>query len=155
MATMAEVVGRNIRLARRIADLSQEELGNRVGLLKQVISNIETGKRDISVPELVMVAQVVKRPILELILPGDFEEPVQLPNGSSSSDEGFLDLFDALDQVTDAGSDAELVRQLNDLQDALDTIRRRTTGGRRGRQTERRRVEMSDFIEQQPEGGTG
>jgi transcriptional regulator with XRE-family HTH domain len=75
IGTLATIVGRNVRSFRderglsqpRLGDLIAEKLGRETALPKQVISNIERGKRSMSAEELVATALVLGVPVTELL----------------------------------------------------------------------------------------
>lgn len=82
-----ELIGRNVRQAREEADLSQRELGQRIGNVlgkpwhPQAVSAAEKGGRDWAAEDLVAVAFVLGRTIESLF---------HVPNGAKPSD--ILDL---------------------------------------------------------------
>lgn len=59
MKLIAEV-GNRIRLFRKQKGMSQEELGNRLGLTKSYISRLENGKKPISLDRLETIAEVLE-----------------------------------------------------------------------------------------------
>lgn len=56
-------LGERIIRARDLAGQSQVALGNSVGLNRSAISRLEKGERKVSVPELVLIAQALGRPL--------------------------------------------------------------------------------------------
>lgn len=64
-------LGRRIAAAREYADMTQEGLGNAVGLDRTAVSRLEKGERKVSVVELVGIAASLKRPMSFFV-----EEPV-------------------------------------------------------------------------------
>ena len=58
------IIGKRIRMAREVLGLTQEHLSAKVGFKdRQILSNIESGRRTVSVDELVEFAEVLKRPL--------------------------------------------------------------------------------------------
>jgi transcriptional regulator with XRE-family HTH domain len=62
--------GRLLREARSLADLTQQEVGRRVGLTRTSITNIERGSQHISLHQLFLLANAVGRKPTDL-LPAD------------------------------------------------------------------------------------
>lgn len=60
-------LGLNIRLRRKLMRLTQAELANRVGCGVQTISDIERGKRPISVNMLFSLSRAMGWPIGEIL----------------------------------------------------------------------------------------
>jgi len=54
-------VGLQIRKIRREAEVSQEELGRRIGVTRYQISRLELGRRRIAVDDLVLIAVALDR----------------------------------------------------------------------------------------------
>lgn len=69
-ATAARLVfSRNLRLARRLKDLSQEALALQAGLSRTYISEVEKGARNISVDNMSALADAVGLPLRDLLDP--------------------------------------------------------------------------------------
>ncbi len=58
-----KIIGEAIRLRRKKADLTQEELAEAVDLNPKYIGEIERGEKIISIEALLRIAKVVKTPI--------------------------------------------------------------------------------------------
>ncbi|MCL2668386.1 MAG: helix-turn-helix domain-containing protein, partial [Micrococcales bacterium] len=58
-----EVLGRRLAQAREDAGVTQEALARAVGLDRTAVVRLEKGERRLSVPELVAVAEVLRRPL--------------------------------------------------------------------------------------------
>lgn len=84
----AELLGKKIRQAREHAGLSQEQLGEVLGLGQRSMSEIENGKRRLAVAELPILAEALQVPILYFF--------TDVPSTSSALDEVLLDLFHQL-----------------------------------------------------------
>ncbi|MFC8277173.1 helix-turn-helix transcriptional regulator [Streptomyces sp. NPDC057271] len=65
--TRRELVGARIREARVKANLSQAELGNRVGADHKTIHRVEYGQSDPSLGLLLQIAHAVGAPLAELV----------------------------------------------------------------------------------------
>ncbi len=73
-------VGRNVRLQRIAAGLTQEELGRRIGVTYQQVQKYEKGTNRIGVSRLSRIAGVLEVPILLL-----FEGVAALPAGAQTA----------------------------------------------------------------------
>jgi len=71
--TAREVFARNLRRARRIKDVSQEELGLRAGLSRAYVSSVEGGGRNISVDNMGLLADALNLPLRDLVDPDKFK----------------------------------------------------------------------------------
>jgi transcriptional regulator with XRE-family HTH domain len=60
----AEILGQKIRQARERAGLSQEELATSLNLGQRAVSELENGKRRLSVHEVEEMAKVLDKPVL-------------------------------------------------------------------------------------------
>lgn len=60
-------IGRRIRIAREDANLTQEQLGERVDMHRNTIGNIENGVHSPRLDSLLMIANVVRVPLRDLI----------------------------------------------------------------------------------------
>jgi DNA-binding XRE family transcriptional regulator len=59
-ADLDDTVAAVWQATRRDADLSQEQCGDLLGLSRDVIGNIETGRRSASIAELIQFARAIK-----------------------------------------------------------------------------------------------
>lgn len=58
------IIGKRIRMAREVLGLTQESLSGKIGFKdRQILSNIESGRRAVSADELVEFAEALKRPL--------------------------------------------------------------------------------------------
>jgi len=71
--TAREVFARNLRRARRIKDVSQEELGLQAGLSRAYVSSVEGGGRNISVDNMGLLADALNVPLRDLVDPDKFK----------------------------------------------------------------------------------
>ena len=58
-----EYVGKRLRIARRASKLSQEDLGNVVGVSYQQIQKLETGQNRVSAGRLYQFSQTLNKPL--------------------------------------------------------------------------------------------
>jgi transcriptional regulator with XRE-family HTH domain len=56
LPTLLQTIGENVRKRRRVLGLTQEKLAERAGIGRHFLSDIETGRRHISVPTLIRLA---------------------------------------------------------------------------------------------------
>lgn len=56
-------IGRQIRLARRIKNMSMEKLGREIGITYQQMQKFEKGENRISAARLFKISQILKQPI--------------------------------------------------------------------------------------------
>ena len=68
-----EVFARNLRRARRLKDLSQEELANRAGVGRAWLSGVESGGRNITIDNMGLLAQALNVPLRDLVDPDQFK----------------------------------------------------------------------------------
>lgn len=61
--TIALLVGRRVRVARKAAGLNGQELASRIGMSQSYISEIERGNRNPSLPTLFKIAKTLDKPI--------------------------------------------------------------------------------------------
>jgi len=61
MGIIEKDIGEKIRQARVLKKISQEELGKKINLKKQSISLIEKGKRDVTLPEIMIIAKYLDK----------------------------------------------------------------------------------------------
>lgn len=62
-----ELIGRNIRRHREMAEMKQEVLANTLGISASALSQIETGKTDVSVERIEQIAEALNKSFFELI----------------------------------------------------------------------------------------
>ena len=67
-------IGNNLKLARVAADLTQEELAQRVGVTRQTIGLIEAGKYNPSLKLCLLLAKETRTPLNELFWEEDRHE---------------------------------------------------------------------------------
>jgi transcriptional regulator with XRE-family HTH domain len=60
-------VGQTIRKTRQEKHMSVQELGVKVGLSQPMLSNIEQGKRELSLPYLYRIAEALEVPVTDLM----------------------------------------------------------------------------------------
>lgn len=63
------LLGKNIRKARRAADITQAQLADAIELTRTSVTNIEQGRQPIPIHVLVKIAKVVNQSLIELIPP--------------------------------------------------------------------------------------
>lgn len=64
-----EVFARNLRRARRLRDVSQEELALRANLSRTYVSQVESGSRNVSIDNMSLLAQAVGVSLRDLVDP--------------------------------------------------------------------------------------
>jgi transcriptional regulator with XRE-family HTH domain len=62
-----EIFGRNLRRARRLKDVSQEELALRADLSRTYVSEVERGIRNVSIDNMGLLAQALGVPLRDLV----------------------------------------------------------------------------------------
>lgn len=62
-----EIIGRNIQRHREMAELKQDSLAKLIGITPSALSQIETGKTDISVSRIEQIAEALNKSFFELI----------------------------------------------------------------------------------------
>lgn len=67
-----ENFGKNLRWARRLMDISQEELALRANLSRTYVSEVERGVRNISIDNMDLLAQALDVPLRNLVDPEMF-----------------------------------------------------------------------------------
>ena len=70
--TNREIFARNLRRARLLRGLSQEELGFESGLHRNYIGEVERGYRNISVDNMDLLAKALGLPLRDLVDPQKF-----------------------------------------------------------------------------------
>lgn len=68
-----EIFGRNLRRARRLKDVSQEELALRADLSRTYVSEVERGVRNVSIDNMGLLAQALGLPLRDLVDPALFK----------------------------------------------------------------------------------
>lgn len=68
-----EVFARNLRRARRLKDVSQEELALRAGLSRPYVGSVERGERNVSIDNMGLLAQALGLPLHDLVNPEMFQ----------------------------------------------------------------------------------
>ena len=64
-----EIFARNVRLTRRLKDISQEELAFRADLSRTYLSEVERGIRNVSIDNMGLIAQSLGIPLQDLLNP--------------------------------------------------------------------------------------
>jgi transcriptional regulator with XRE-family HTH domain len=67
-----EVFGRNVRRARRLKDVSQEELALRADLSRTYVSEVERSVRNISIDNMAVLSAALGVPLRDLVDPALF-----------------------------------------------------------------------------------
>lgn len=67
-----EIFGRNVRLARRLKDISQEELALRADISRNYVSDVERGVRNVSIDNMGLLAQALGVQLRDLVDPDMF-----------------------------------------------------------------------------------
>ncbi len=67
-----EVFGKNLRRARRLKDISQEDLALRADLSRTYVSEVERGVRNVSIDNMGHLAQALGVPLRDLVDPAMF-----------------------------------------------------------------------------------
>ena len=62
-----ELIGRNIRRKRELAEMKQEVLAQKLNITASALSQIETGKTDMSVDRIEQIATALNKNFFELI----------------------------------------------------------------------------------------
>lgn len=75
-----ELIGANLKQARQSLRLSQTTVGKEIGLPRQAVSALESGKREITVPELVKLANLYRLRVESLLKTESSRESIHLPN---------------------------------------------------------------------------
>lgn len=70
--TARTIFGTNVRRARRLRDISQEELAFRANLSRTYVSEVERGIRNVSIDNMGMLADALGVPLRELVDPEMF-----------------------------------------------------------------------------------
>lgn len=68
-------VGKRVKQARLLADLSQEDLGKQVGMVQSAVSALERGERPTTVQEIERLAAVLDKPTLWFLANEDERPP--------------------------------------------------------------------------------
>lgn len=75
-----EIFGKNLRRARRLKDVSQEELALRADLSRTYVSEVERGVRNISIDNMGLLSQALGVPLRHLVDPAFFHEMESTPD---------------------------------------------------------------------------
>ncbi len=70
-----EVFARNLRRARRLKDVSQEQLALEAGMARAYVSSVEAGARNISIDNMGKLAVALAVPLRDLVDPEKFKGP--------------------------------------------------------------------------------
>lgn len=70
-----EIFARNLRRARRLKDLSQEQLALEAGVARAYVSSVEAGARNISIDNMGKLADAMAVPLRDLVDPEKFRGP--------------------------------------------------------------------------------
>ena len=81
-------LGARVHRAREALGLSQDQLAEQVGLRREAISEIENGKRNVKVDELIRLAQALGRPLEFFVSEEEPLEPVVAYRGDALSESG-------------------------------------------------------------------
>ena len=65
------VFAANLRLARRLRDVSQEALALDAGLSRTYVSEVERGERNVSIDNMGLLADALQIPLKDLVDPSD------------------------------------------------------------------------------------
>ncbi len=65
-ATLLSAIGRNLAAGRARADLTQEQVAERIGMLGQQYQRMERGRHDTGVTKFVHAARAIGMPLAEL-----------------------------------------------------------------------------------------
>lgn len=74
-----ELIGENLKRARQTLRLSQTTVGKELGLPRQAVSALEAGKREITVPQLLKLANLYRLPAESFLKPQEPHETFRLP----------------------------------------------------------------------------
>ena len=67
------VFATNLRLARRLRDVSQEALALDAGLSRTYVSEVERGERNVSIDNMGLLADALQIPLKDLVDPERFK----------------------------------------------------------------------------------
>ena len=68
------VFATNLRLARRLRDVSQEALALDAGLSRTYVSEVERGERNVSIDNMGLLADALQIPLKDLVDPERFKD---------------------------------------------------------------------------------
>lgn len=71
--TAREVFASNLRRARRLKDVSQEQLGFDAGLSRAYVSSVERAARNVSIDNMGRLAEALQLPLADLVTPDRFK----------------------------------------------------------------------------------
>jgi transcriptional regulator with XRE-family HTH domain len=131
-AQLSRRIGAAIQAAREAQDVSAVKLAARTAELgypihRVAISKLESGKRDITVPELVIVAAALNTVPLALLLPGTVDETIEILPGREMTGAAAIGWFTGTTSATPPGvtrdravtSRLELTMRLNEVNEHL------------------------------------
>lgn len=102
---VSEVLLDRLRAARKAAHLTQDEVAAQIGVARTTVVAIEKGERPITPSELVAFAEVVRRPVSDLVRPtpvaSDFAAQFRLRPDSKPSDRALSDAVRLLQDLAD------------------------------------------------------
>jgi transcriptional regulator with XRE-family HTH domain len=129
-------IGAAIRGTREIQNMSAVKLATRTAELgypihRVAISKLESGERDITVPELVVLAAALDTVPLALLLPGAAEETVEILPANKMTGAAAIGWFTGTTSATPAGvthdrattSRLDMTMRLNEVDEHLDMQR--------------------------------
>lgn len=67
--TARQIFARNLRLTRRIGDISQEQLALSAGMSRSYVSGIEREERNVSIDNMGVLADALGVPLMDLVNP--------------------------------------------------------------------------------------
>jgi transcriptional regulator with XRE-family HTH domain len=70
--SVREIFGKNLRRARRLKEISQEELALRADLSRTYVSEVERGIRNVSIDNMGLLSQALGLPLRDLVDPAMF-----------------------------------------------------------------------------------
>ena len=71
-----QVFGKNVKRARLLRDLSQEQVGLEAGMTRNYVGDVERGDRNIAIDNMARLAVALKIPLHELLNPERFHDPI-------------------------------------------------------------------------------
>src|SRR5207244_2794762 len=92
------LIGENLKRARQSLRLSQTTVGEEIGVPRQAISALEAGKREITVPQLIKLANLYRLQVESFFRQQSSHDQSPLPHverrRNQTKTEGVLDAFD-------------------------------------------------------------
>jgi transcriptional regulator with XRE-family HTH domain len=74
-----EIFGRNLRLLRRLKEISQEQLALDANLSRTYVSEVERGARNVSIDNMAQLADAIGAPLTDLLDPEMFSSLQRKP----------------------------------------------------------------------------